>query len=170
MEDREIIDLFRQRPEEALSACSRLYGRYCRKIAENILHSPEDAHECVNETWLKAWNAIPPARPARLKAYLGRICRNIALDRYAAAHTQKRGGGAVEIALEELAEPCIRLSIAFWSRASVRVSTLLVASSKINIAGSAKIARAMFRSCFVLAIYYQPLHLTPYRSRRARPG
>lgn len=104
MEDREIIDLLWQRSEGALSACSRLYGRYCRKIAENILHNPEDAQECVNETWLKAWNAIPPARPARLKAYLGRICRNIALDRYAAAHTQKRGGGAVEIALEELAE------------------------------------------------------------------
>lgn len=104
MEDRTIIDLFWQRAEEALTECGRRYGRYCQTIAINILRNPEDAQECVNETWLKAWNAIPPARPVRLKAYLGRICRNLALDHYAAARSQKRGGGAIEIALDELAE------------------------------------------------------------------
>ncbi|MDR1540093.1 MAG: sigma-70 family RNA polymerase sigma factor [Clostridiales bacterium] len=62
-----------------------------------------DSDECVNETWLRAWNSIPPARPSRLDAFLGKITRNIALNRYEAAHTAKRGGGAVEIALDELA-------------------------------------------------------------------
>lgn len=104
MDDQEIVDLFWQRSEEALGACRQRYGKYCQAIAENILRSREDAGECVNETWLRAWEAIPPARPTRLKAYLGRICRNLALDRYAAGRAQKRGGGKVEIALEELAE------------------------------------------------------------------
>jgi RNA polymerase sigma-70 factor (ECF subfamily) len=70
----------------------------------NILHNDGDADECVNDTLLRAWNAIPPAKPLRLKAYLGKTARNLALDRYEAAHSQKRGGSNVEIALEELAD------------------------------------------------------------------
>ncbi|MDR0935418.1 MAG: RNA polymerase sigma factor [Oscillospiraceae bacterium] len=100
----EIIDLFLKRSEDALSVATEKFGSYCRKIAENILHSGGDAEECVNETWLKAWNSIPPMKPRSLKAFLGKITRNIALDRWEAAHTQKRGGGVVEIALDELAE------------------------------------------------------------------
>jgi RNA polymerase sigma-70 factor (ECF subfamily) len=72
--------------------------------SDNILHNREDAEECVNETWLKAWNAIPPTRPTMLKTFLGKICRNLALDHYEAAHAQKRGKGVVEIALDELAD------------------------------------------------------------------
>jgi RNA polymerase sigma-70 factor (ECF subfamily) len=104
MDDDAIVELFWQRSEDALSACADTFGAYCRRIADNILRDGGDADECVNETWLRAWNAIPPARPARLKAFLGKITRNLALDRYDAAHTQSRGGGAVSIALDELAE------------------------------------------------------------------
>jgi RNA polymerase sigma-70 factor (ECF subfamily) len=104
MDDNAIITLFQRRSEDALTAAAERFGAYCRKIADNILHSGDDAEECVNETWLAAWNAIPPAEPARLGAFLGKITRNIALDRYAAAHAQKRGAGAAQVALDELAE------------------------------------------------------------------
>jgi RNA polymerase sigma-70 factor (ECF subfamily) len=104
MDDNTIVGLFWQRSEDALTECGSKFGAYCRTIANNILRSDSDADECINETWLKAWNAIPPAKPTRLKAFLGKITRNIALDRYEAAHAQKRGGGVVEIALDELAE------------------------------------------------------------------
>jgi RNA polymerase sigma-70 factor (ECF subfamily) len=103
MDDIAIIDLFWSRSEDALAACEQKFGAYCRRIADNILHSTEDSDECINDTWLKAWNAIPPAKPSKLKAFLGRITRNLALDRYEAAHTQKRGGAAT-VALEELAD------------------------------------------------------------------
>ncbi|MDR0671194.1 MAG: sigma-70 family RNA polymerase sigma factor [Oscillospiraceae bacterium] len=104
MDDESIIELFWQRSEDALAEVSGKFGGYCRRIAVNILHSAEDAEECVNETWLRAWNAIPPARPGKLTAFLGRITRNLALDRYEASHAQKRGGGEVALALEELAD------------------------------------------------------------------
>jgi RNA polymerase sigma-70 factor (ECF subfamily) len=103
MDDERIIELFWQRSEDALIAAASRFGAYCRKIAANILRDDNDSDECVNETWLRAWNSIPPARPSRLDAFLGKITRNIALNRYEAAHTAKRGGGAVEIALDELA-------------------------------------------------------------------
>jgi RNA polymerase sigma-70 factor (ECF subfamily) len=104
MDDKDIIELFWQRSEDALTQCGNKFGRYCQAVAHNILNNDRDAEECVSDTWLRAWNAIPPARPAQLKAFLAKITRNLALDRYEAAHTQKRGGGAVEIALEELAD------------------------------------------------------------------
>ena len=104
MEDYAIIELFWQRSEDALTECANKFSRYCWKIAMNILGNNEDTEECVNEVWYKAWNAIPPARPTRLEAFLGKIIRNSALDRYAAAHSQKRGSGKVEIALEELGD------------------------------------------------------------------
>jgi RNA polymerase sigma-70 factor (ECF subfamily) len=104
LDDKTIIELFRQRSEDALAEVSAKFGGYCRRIAVNILRSPEDADECVNETWLRAWNAIPPAHPGKLTAFLGRITRNLALDRYEATRAQKRGGSEVELALEELAD------------------------------------------------------------------
>lgn len=103
MDDNLIVDLFWQRSEDALNVCADHFGPYCRKIAMNVLNSSEDADECVNETWLKAWNAIPPAKPMLLRAFLGRITRNIAINRYNAAHAYKRGG-AVAVALDELAD------------------------------------------------------------------
>ena len=104
MDDNGIIELFWQRSEDALAECKTKFGGYCRMIANNILNNDGDADECVNDALYRVWNAIPPAKPSLLKAFLAKITRNLALDRYEAAHTQKRGGGNVEIALEELAD------------------------------------------------------------------
>jgi RNA polymerase sigma-70 factor (ECF subfamily) len=102
MEDHKILELFFERSQEAIIQCSNQFGRYCYSIANRILHNDGDSQECVNDTWFRAWNAIPPAKPDKLSAFLGKITRNLALDRYEAAHTQKRGGGIVHVALEEL--------------------------------------------------------------------
>lgn len=104
MEDHAIIDLFWARDEAALWETNLKYGAFCRTIAINILPSHEDAEECVNDTWLRAWNAIPPTRPAPFRAFLGRITRNLSLDRFRAARAQKRGGGEMEYLLDELVQ------------------------------------------------------------------
>ena len=106
MEDQAIIDLYWARKEQALEESDRKYGGFCRTIAYNILHSLEDSEECVNDTWLRAWNTMPPQRPGVLQAFLGRITRNLSLDRYKAARADKRGGGQRPLALEELGD-CI---------------------------------------------------------------
>lgn len=106
MEDEKIIDLYWARQERALIETERKYGAYCRTIAYHILRSREDSEECVSDAWLHAWNAIPPKRPAILSAFLGRITRNLSIDRWKAARTEKRGGGSVPAALEELSD-CI---------------------------------------------------------------
>lgn len=103
MEDRAIIQLFLERSEEAIRAVEAKYGRLCRSVARNILGSRDDAEECVNDAYLGAWNAIPPARPDPLPAYLCKIVRNLALMRYHADHALKRGGHYA-VALEELEE------------------------------------------------------------------
>ena len=102
MEDSAIIDLYWAREERALEESDRKYGQLCRTVAYNILHSREDSEECVNDTWLRAWNAMPPQRPGVLGAFLSRITRNLSLDRYKAGHAGKRGGGQLPLALEEL--------------------------------------------------------------------
>ena len=104
MEDQAIIDLYWARKEQALEESDRKYGGFCRTIAYNILHSLEDSEECVNDTWLRAWNTMPPQRPGVLQAFLGRITRNLSLDRYKAARADKRGGGQMPLALEELGD------------------------------------------------------------------
>ncbi len=101
MDDRAIIDLYFARAERAIAETARRYGRYCTAIAYRILGSREDSEECVNDTYLRAWNAIPPHRPERLDTYLGTITRNLALNRYAERNAAKRGG-QVELALDEL--------------------------------------------------------------------
>lgn len=105
MEDQQILDLYFARSESAITETDRKYGRYCHSIAYNILEDHEDAKEIVNDTYLKAWNTIPPNRPDPLKPYVGMISRHLSLDRYEEYHTQKRGG-QVPLVLEELAE-CI---------------------------------------------------------------
>ena len=105
MEDRDLVELFWRRSPQALELTQQAYGPYCRRIALNFLDSPEDAEECLNDTWLRAWNAIPPQRPARLALFLGKITRNLALNRLEAGRAQKRGGG-LTVALEEL-EQCL---------------------------------------------------------------
>ena len=106
LEDSVILELFWNRSENAVSETSAKYGKYCTGISMQILHSEPDAEECVNDTWLHAWNSIPPSRPSILKAYLGRITRNLSLDRYKLLTAQKRGMGQVELALSEL-EGCV---------------------------------------------------------------
>ena len=105
MDDQKIVDLYWERSETAISETQKKYGKYCYHIAYTILYSNEDAEECVNDTYLRAWGAIPPARPSRLSTFLGKITRNLALDRWEKNHAQKRSG-AVELALDELSE-CI---------------------------------------------------------------
>lgn len=96
MEDETIIDLYFAREERAIAETGKKYGGYCRSIAFNILHSHEDTEECVSDTWLHTWNAIPPTRPGCLRAFLGRITRNLSFTRWEAARAQKRGGGQTE--------------------------------------------------------------------------
>lgn len=104
MEDREIVDLYWQRSERAISETEHKYGRYCRTIACNICGTDEDAEECVNDTWLRAWNRMPSERPTALSAFLGCITRNLAINTIRAKSRLKRGGGEAALALDELAE------------------------------------------------------------------
>lgn len=104
MKDNDIVELYWKRSESAISQSEKKYGRYCGVIAGNILSSKEDTEECVNDTWMKAWNNIPPARPNRLSVFFGRITRNLAIDRYRRNKAEKHGGGQTAICLEELAE------------------------------------------------------------------
>ena len=104
MEDAAIVALFWERNERALTETAAKFGAYCRKIAMNILASDQEAEECENDTLLAAWNSMPANRPARLAPYLGRITRNLALDRMDKATAQKRGSGQTFAPLDELAE------------------------------------------------------------------
>ena len=81
MEDKQIIELYFARSEEAIGESAKKYGGCCRTIAGHILPNAAAAEECVSDTWLRAWGAIPPNRPERLGAFLGKITRNLALDR-----------------------------------------------------------------------------------------
>lgn len=106
MEDHEIIRLYWDRDETAIRATDEKYGAYCTAIARNILASREDAEECVSDTWLRAWNAMPPQRPNILSAFLGRITRNLSFNRCRFHTAQKRHGGELPLILEEL-EECV---------------------------------------------------------------
>lgn len=102
MDDSHIIDLFFRRSEEAIAATASKFGAYCYAIAYRILREQRDSEEAVSDTYLDAWNAMPPHRPASLQAFLGRITRRNALDRWDYLHAEKRGGGEVPLVLEEL--------------------------------------------------------------------
>ena len=104
MEDSKIVELYWARSEQAIAESERKYGKYCYTIAHGILRCREDSEECVNDTWLGAWDAIPPHRPSCLATFLGKITRRIALHRAERNNAEKRGGGAVPLALEELCE------------------------------------------------------------------
>lgn len=104
MDDAAIVRLYWERDEQAIPATAEKYGGYCTAIAKNILGSHEDAEECVNDTYWKAWNAIPPHKPAILSAFLGRITRNLALNRYRHDTAEKRGGSRAAAVLDEIAE------------------------------------------------------------------
>ena len=104
MNDEQIIELYWQRNEKAIQATKTKYGSYCHTIAYNILGHSEDTDECVNDTWLQAWNAMPPKRPARLRMFLAKITRNLSFNKFKAKRAKKRGGGEIEIVLDELEE------------------------------------------------------------------
>lgn len=106
MEDNTIIELFFDRSEQAIRELDGKYGKVCHSLSYNILHSRQDAEECVNDAYLGMWNAIPPARPNPLLAFLCRIVRNLSLMRYHGDRAFKRGGGSYTVALEEL-EGCL---------------------------------------------------------------
>jgi len=104
MTDREIVSLYHERNELAIVHTKTKYERYCQSISLRILGSPEDADECVADAFLRAWNAIPPAKPENLATFLGKIVRNLSLNRYEKLTAQKRGSSQVEIAWSELEE------------------------------------------------------------------
>lgn len=104
MEDSGIIDLYFARDERAIAETETKYGSYCFAVANNMLCCREDSEECVSDTWLTAWNAMPPERPDVLRLFLARITRNHALNRYKSKNAEKRGGGQLPLVLDELAE------------------------------------------------------------------
>mgnify|MGYP000718176804 CR=1 FL=1 len=106
MDDNDIIQLYWDRNEQAIRITSDKYGHYCKAIARNILNNEEDAEECVNDTWLHAWNAMPPHRPSLLSTFLGKITRNLSFDLYRKMHRKKRGGSQMDAVLDEL-EECV---------------------------------------------------------------
>ena len=103
MEDAAIIGLYWARDERAVAASEEKYGRLCRSLSQDILDSREDAEECVNDTWQRAWDTMPPQRPGSLRAYLARITRNLSIDRWRAKRAEKRGRG-LDVLLDELEE------------------------------------------------------------------
>ena len=104
MDDKQIIDMFFRRDEQAIRECMETYGAYCRSIAAGILSDPADAEETVADTWLAAWDSIPPTRPQNLRLYLARLTRNRSIDIWRKGQTQTRGGGQIPQVLEELSE------------------------------------------------------------------
>ncbi len=99
-----LIAMYERRDEAAITETEQKYGAYCRAIANGILQDEHEASACLNEALLRTWNSIPPQKPQSLRLYLARIVRNIAFNQYKASHREKRGGYAVTLALDELAE------------------------------------------------------------------
>lgn len=106
MTDTSIIDLYFARSEQAIEESQGTYGGYCYRVAEGILNDPLDSEESVNDTWLAAWDSIPPVRPLSLKAFFGTLTRRISVDRLRKRTSEKRGKGEVLLAIDELSE-CI---------------------------------------------------------------
>ena len=103
MDDKQIVDLYFARDEQAIAETEQKYGRFCLRIAMNVLDVWEDAEECVSDTWLSAWDRIPPTVPQSLKAFLGRIVRNLSISRFRAMRAKKRYNG-MEVLLSELGD------------------------------------------------------------------
>lgn len=106
MKDEHIVELYWQRSEKAIQASEEKYGKYCYAVANNILHNRSDAEECVNSTWLCAWNSMPPQKPSVLQMFFAKIARQLSFNKRKAETAQKRGGGELPLTLDEL-EDCI---------------------------------------------------------------
>ena len=127
MEDTEILDMFLARSEEAVKETQKKYADYCYSIAYGILRNKEDAEECVNDTILRAWESIPPNRPENLRTYLGRISRNLSIDRLKAAFSLKRGAGIESLDFSEL-EDTLFQSEKVWEKLDEEVLTQIINS------------------------------------------
>lgn len=106
MDDIKIVQLYWDRDEQAIPVTADKYGNYCTSVARNILGNDKDAEECVNDTYLSAWNSMPPHRPNILSTFLGRITRNLSINRYNYRIADKRGSGKLPMVLDEL-EDCV---------------------------------------------------------------
>lgn len=104
MDDAKIVQLYWDRNEQAIPVTANKYGNYCTSIAINILGNREDAEECVNDTYMNAWNSMPPHRPNILSTFLGKIVRTLSIKRYKHNTADKRGGGQATVVLDEIAE------------------------------------------------------------------
>lgn len=104
LEDNKIVQLYWERNQDAIPATAEKYGAYCASIARNILGNYEDAEECVNDTYMSAWNSIPPHKPSVLSTFLGKITRNLSITRHRTLHAQKRGKGQTHLVLNELTD------------------------------------------------------------------
>ena len=106
MEDLEIVELFWNRDEKAITETQNKYGNYCNSIAYSILHNTQEREETLNDRYLAAWNSIPPHHPLMLSTYLGKICRRLSLNKWRSLSAEKRGGSEVTVSFDEL-EQCI---------------------------------------------------------------
>lgn len=127
MNDEEIIALYFARDEEALTQTDKKYGAYCYTLANRILNSPPDAEETVSDTYLKAWENIPPTRPKVLRLFLAKITRNLAFSRWRTETAQKRGGGEMPLVLDELGE-CIGTEGDLEAELNVKELTRIIAA------------------------------------------
>jgi RNA polymerase sigma-70 factor (ECF subfamily) len=131
MDDREIVALFFERSETAIKEADLKYGKYCYSVAYNILANHEDSEESVNDTYIEAWNAIPPHRPLSLSSFLGKITRRLAIDRWRSEHAQKRGGGEMSCVLEEL-EECVTVDLRHADRLAGLLSDFLESQDELD--------------------------------------
>lgn len=155
MEDTQIIDLYFARDERAIEETDAKYGRFCLTLAKNILTQPSDAEECVNDTYLHAWNAMPPERPRLLKGWLGRVVRNLSLDRWRREHAAKRYAG-MDVLLSEL-DDCVP------DRGSDPLKAIEAAELTAIISRWLRSLTAAERNLFLLRYWYglAPKELSP---------
>ena len=106
MEDKQIVDLYWEKDENAIKQTQEKYGNYCFSIANNILHNNEDSQEVLNDTYMAAWEAMPPHRPLILSTFLGKITRRLSINKWRFNNAEKRGGGQIQLSFDELSE-CI---------------------------------------------------------------
>lgn len=146
MEDGKIMELFYRRDDAAITETDIKYGRSCRATAQNILSNPEDAEECVNDTYLAAWNSIPPEYPVYYCAWLISVVRRISLSRLRAKYADRRGGGEYALCYEELSE-CISSGADPQGRAEAKE---LAAAINRSLAGLSRADRCIFVSRYWL--------------------
>lgn len=136
MDDMHILQLYNNRDEQAIAQTAEKYGRYLEGISDNILHNASDVEECVNDTYLRAWYTIPPKKPDRFQAFLGRITRNLSFDRYRKNHAKKRAGDETAVMLCELEEclPAVGNTYTEWEtgRIAALINKFLYAQSSVR--------------------------------------